>query len=467
MKFGYLPSLPNALLSADAKDLAIRKFQKSYGLPITGHIDERTVSAMNEPRCSLPDFDNGVGRWSRHLHPQHVEETLRRALDVWEKEADVKFVKEQNPIISVNFGVRDHSCPFLFDPTVLAHAFMPTDPITDLTGDVHFNDEFTWTTSEYRISLLSVATHEIGHAIGLTHNMDEADSIMSPRDQHRKTRITERDRYYLLALYGRAKGSPEVDTARPTYSPGTERERNHYHTDTIKPNPCTSKIDGIGTMRGNFFVFKDEWMWVFAYDGTLFREPELIATAIPNMPYPVDSVLEVDDDLWCFIGTEVYVIHMTQQGLRVKHAPYRLADFGIDSSVKHIDVAYEWFYEPYRWCYIWSGSQYWKIDIRARRVEATYPREINKGWRSVPLRSSAGFTYDGELHFIQEGMVYRMNSSDFRLPVATGYPIPTSNFFKSCPKSKANYISNASLRFFNFKMILIEVFLVILIITGF
>ncbi|KAL3319463.1 hypothetical protein Ciccas_001873 [Cichlidogyrus casuarinus] len=63
VRFGYLrKDLP--LPDADGMSrppteyrLAMRKFQKRYGLPVTGRLDSQTRKLMSTPRCGNPDFD--------------------------------------------------------------------------------------------------------------------------------------------------------------------------------------------------------------------------------------------------------------------------------------------------------------------------------------------------------------------------------------------------------------------------
>ena len=44
--------------------------------------------------------------------------------------------------------------------------------------------------------------------------------------------------------------------------------------------------------------------------------------------------------------------------------------------------------------YIWSGSQYWKLDssYHYRKVEAAYPRPIKPNWKNAPEDADAAFS---------------------------------------------------------------------------
>lgn len=77
---------------------------------------------------------------------------------------------------------------------VKAHAFYPNNG-----GDIHFDDDETWT----RGNLLPIAVHEIGHSLGLSHS-NVPGSIMTPilTSLSSKVVLTDDDVNGIRAIYG-------------------------------------------------------------------------------------------------------------------------------------------------------------------------------------------------------------------------------------------------------------------------
>lgn len=113
-----------------------------------------------------------------------------------------------------SFGRRTHAgvtgerqCAYPFDGVgkVLAHAYFPTD------GRIHFDDEerYTetgkssgwWFWEKNSRSLLFVAVHEIGHALGLEHS-DVKGSVMWPTASTGAPTLHQDDINGIRSLYG-------------------------------------------------------------------------------------------------------------------------------------------------------------------------------------------------------------------------------------------------------------------------
>ncbi|KAJ8284256.1 hypothetical protein COCON_G00031060 [Conger conger] len=435
-RYGYLPP-PDArigkLQTREGIEKGLRQMQRFAGLKETGKLDEDTLALMATPRCSLPDivgpedmlkkrrkryalsglrWDKMDITWSIHsfpsmgpykLPPQSVQVILSHALKVWSDVTPLLFrhLPESNSggagqggDIRVSFSQSFHDDGYPFDGIggTLAHAFFPGTG--DIAGDTHFDDEEIWSYqgNSGSTDLFTVAVHEFGHALGLSHSSSDP-SIMRPYYQGSVGEIDAYklpldDRMAIQSLYGVPGGAqtpgprlPSPDPPRPTQKP-----------DHSLPNCCNGNFDAVANIRGEIFFFKGRYFWRIQQSGSLLSpHPVLIQKfwiGLPPGTKKIDAVYErkSDSHIIFFIGNQYWVCKDTSC---LPGYPRPLSEWGMKSragsEIQRVNAAFVWAHNGKT--YLFSGREFWRFDEGTRgmerKLDGDYPKDAAL-WGDVP-----------------------------------------------------------------------------------
>ncbi|RAL44490.1 hypothetical protein DM860_011767 [Cuscuta australis] len=224
----------------DQLESAVLLYQKKLGLAVTGKLDYDTLHEIVQPRCGDGDagmrrrprpagekyaYFNGRPRWRgappgeltyafspenmvEYIPMAEVRAVFRNAFSRWSAVIPVNFTEvEDYPFADVRIGFYhgDHGDGEPFDGQlgILAHAFSPEN------GRLHLDAAETWAVdlgqekSKAAVDLESVATHEIGHILGLAHTSVK-EAIMYPSLSPRTKKVDLRidDVEGIQELYG-------------------------------------------------------------------------------------------------------------------------------------------------------------------------------------------------------------------------------------------------------------------------
>uniref|UniRef100_A0A672I811 Matrix metallopeptidase 15a n=1 Tax=Salarias fasciatus TaxID=181472 RepID=A0A672I811_SALFA len=487
-RFGYLSQASrqmSTMQSAQILSKAIADMQRFYGLEVTGQMDAATVTAMQRPRCGLPDrnpeelvegarrkrYTLTGQRWDKDtitysivnqnlppsLGEQRTHGAIRRAFEVWRRATPLTF--RQLPAESRANGSRAdladilllfasgfHGDMSLFDGEggSLAHAYYPGPGIG---GDTHFDADEPWTLDNENpkgIDLFLVAVHELGHALGLEHS-DNPAATMAPFYQWTHTQnftLHEDDVQGIQYIYGEEPAllsslTPHPPTPRPprllrrmSPPPPLPPKPRTAVPDSQAPDICHGHFDTVTMLRGEMFVFKGRWFWRVRRNRVLDNYPMPISVFWHGLPNDIDAAYERHDGKFVFfkvLGYDRYWVFREADVL--PGYPQPLHEYGRGVPAHKIDTAIWW--EPNGFTYFFSDDRYWRFNEETRTSDRDFPKPISRWGQIPPSPKGAFLSDDGAYTYFYKGTNY-WRFDNRKAEADKGYPRSILKDFMGC-----------------------------------
>ncbi|XP_029812904.1 interstitial collagenase-like [Suricata suricatta] len=391
----------------------LKEMQKFFGLKVTGRPDADTLNVMKKARCGVPDvgqyvLTEGKPRWDRtdltyrienytpDLPRAEVDDAVDKAFQLWSNVTTLTFTKifegEADIMLSFVWGDHGDNSNFGGPESPIAHAFPPG---RGLGGDVHFDEEQTWTSDFRRYNLYYVAAHEVGHSLGLPHVNDRGSLMFSSYNYYGDVLLSQKDISAIQAIYG-----PSKNPIQPKEPP--------------IPRPCDSKLtfDAVTKIRGESFFFKNGF---FLRAGVVYKtgDFDLISDLWESVLNKIDAAYEIAsrDKVLFFKGDKYWTFTGYQMLYGYPRDLY--SSLGFPKEVKKIDAAVH--EDETGKTYFFVANKYWRYDENTQSMDAGFPKEINQDFPGVGKQVDAVFQDGGFFYFFHGRRQYKFDPKTKRI----------------------------------------------------
>ncbi|XP_002934977.4 matrix metalloproteinase-18 [Xenopus tropicalis] len=379
--------------------------QNFFDLDIKGRLDEETIDKMQKPKCGFSDVAEfsffsvklvwqnknltyKILNYTTTMAKNEVDWAIQKAFKIWSDVTLFTFTRIYDNVsnIEISFVSRDHNDHHPFDgPSgILAHAFAPKN------GQLHFDNDEKWTNGSHGENLFNVATHEIGHLLGLYHSND-SNAVMYKFYREvdpNALQLSKDDIDGIQSLYG-VKKNP-VQPAAPNTT-----------------NNCLPNItfDAVTTLSGAILFFQDGHFWRKIPQNAKI-DLLSISSFWPPLANGIQAAYEYPKKNRVFLFQETK--YWALKGYEMeKNYPKNISELGFPRTVHKVDAAVH--DEETEKTYFFVGDKYWSYDEQKSRMGKTDPQNITEGFPGIGNTVQAAFKYNGSLYFFNEDQQYEYN----------------------------------------------------------
>lgn len=471
-KFGYI--FTNAYNSSATSSLmntnqilsdGLKEFQSRHKLRVTGTLSNETIDLMKSPRCGVADYQirsqwdkPSTGSleltWNFNRGSQDDIRIAQMAFSAWEKVSNIRFSQRWSSVdanIVISYGAHSHNmvteqkqCENDFDDVILAHTFFPEANVKQI--EIHLSFDHTWSKrdtnspSDSSISLYGVLLHEIGHALGIDHSLNQEAIMYSyyRRIVQDSFHLDQDDINAVQEIYG---NKPTVTPAPPP-PPTTTTKRTPSSTTLRPPAPpptssppdlcMLNKLKHFLVIEDILYALSDEYIWAINLKTNIYEAPVLLRNWFPFLPhnFSIQSVhLESNGDIIAIVNNLLYVIDSQNLQLRqsfpkpltnIIPANARLntmfSSYTGKTYVIFDDVHIREVYYRHALNYFAQG--------KTSRLTVTFP--------GIPLGIETSFRYiNGLLYFFKGTTVFEYNQ--FTKSLVRTLPVSLDIFKINCP----------------------------------